>query len=501
MKDNFRFWMPAEIEKAVDEKTKKTKLYLAGFASSNRKDTDGENLEQNFDINYLVERGIVNWNHSKDPDHVIGEPAQVKFVKGNLWVKSMMYEDQPMAQKVMNLAEVFRKNSSKRKLGYSIEGKVLERDPNDASRVLKALITNIAVTVNPKNCDSLIDIVKGNYSGWDDDENLKPEVANIDEVLNKAVTEENYIVNVQRNDGTTVQVDGDFNVIVKSMDTEKGRPIIPASVNKKVTNVVAPVTDEDDEDDEEDEEDDEDGLTKAEVIQKILSSNSGISLTKANEIFEMLNKKTMSNKKTAITEDLLNKSLESLGIKSTETQEQQNAAEDGGEDDINKGEEGEEEVEEVEEVEDEGGGFVTREEFTKGIESLANLIRSAGVISKKSYDVSKSVEQSVIDLNKRFGVNVTARKAVTSVAGVRPVQRDFNKGVQGESFQNTQKPQVSVSQHRARVLEMMDKITFKGGAVNEGMSKAMTTFESTGNIYTEDVRKSIENEFGIELVR
>lgn len=518
MKNNFRFWMPAELKKAVDPKTNSEKIYLAGFASSRRKDIDGESLNQNFDISYLTERGIINWNHSKDPDCVIGEPDEVKFVNGNLWVKSMLYEDQKMAQKVANLAKVFSKNSSKRKLGYSIEGKVIERDENDPEIVNKALITNIAVTVNPKNCDSLIDLVKGSFTGWEDeDERPKNEVIDIDDILLKAETgdKENFIIDIQKPDGTVVRVDEDFNVLVKSLDTEKGKVLKSESVDGKIKDVTTnknKITnkkeeyevEDDEEDDEEENDDNKDGLTKGEVIHKIISYNSGISLIKANEIFEKLNEKAMSNKRTAITEDLLNKSLDVLGIVESESEGQNEEAaetEDSGyEENINKGEDSEElDLDDVPGIED-SEGFVTREEFKKGMDDLANLIRSAGVISKHNYDITKSLQDELLVLSNRVNGKVPPRKAIHSQFDARPVQREFNKAIQGESFDD-QRNSLSISQNKQKVLEMMDSITFKNNTVDQQMSKAMTTFESTGNIYSDEIKKSIENEFNVVLVR
>ncbi len=47
-----------------------------------------------------------------------------------------------------NLALALQKSNAPRKVGFSVEGKVLEREGN---KILKAKIYNVAVTANPVN--------------------------------------------------------------------------------------------------------------------------------------------------------------------------------------------------------------------------------------------------------------------------------------------------------------------------------------------------------------
>jgi len=52
-------------------------------------------------------------------------------------------------------------SGSNRKLGWSIEGVPLQKDPSNPNRITKALITHVALTWSPKNHNTFADIVKG----------------------------------------------------------------------------------------------------------------------------------------------------------------------------------------------------------------------------------------------------------------------------------------------------------------------------------------------------
>ena len=79
----------------------------------------------------------------------------------------MLYSDSQLAKDVYGLAELLQKNSKKRRLGFSIEGKVLERDPLDESKITKARLTGLAITHIPKNPATICEIMKGERDGFD----------------------------------------------------------------------------------------------------------------------------------------------------------------------------------------------------------------------------------------------------------------------------------------------------------------------------------------------
>ena len=162
---DFNFWMPAEIEKAKD-KTGKEVMRIKGIASTIDEDSEGEVLEpMGFDLDRFLKIGFINWNHQakNDPSKVIGEPDVAKIIDGGkkLYVEGNLYNDHPLAVSTYKLAETLSKNNSKRRLGFSIEGKAIERDPMNPKRITKAMITGLAVTPTPVNQNTLVDLVKG----------------------------------------------------------------------------------------------------------------------------------------------------------------------------------------------------------------------------------------------------------------------------------------------------------------------------------------------------
>lgn len=306
---NFRFWVPIEdITKATDEKTGKTVMRLGGLASTKRKDTDGEDLDpEGFDISYLQERGIVNWNHNKSPEAIIGEPTKAELTKKGLHIECELYPDSELANKVYELATTLKKNSTKRRLGYSIEGKATLRDPLNPQSVKKAMITNVALTISPKNADSIVDIIKGEFHELSDSDIAKSNsnpLADFDMNANGGTTK--YLVDITREDGTRILVDEEYRIKIDkalSAESSSGQAITRESVDG-VSKIVAGPKDNLDKG--------EECLTKSEVIEIILENNSVISLEKATEIYQTLNNLAMS--KTAITSELLNKALTQIGF-------------------------------------------------------------------------------------------------------------------------------------------------------------------------------------------
>jgi len=315
---NFRFWVPIDdITKATD-KDGKVVMKLGGIASTNSKDTDGENLDPaGFDISYLKDRGIVNWNHNKSPEAIIGEPTKAEITKKGLYIESELYPDNELANKVYELATTLKKNSKTRRLGYSIEGKATLRDPLNPSSVKKAMITNVALTISPKNPDSIVDIIKGEFHELSDEEIRLPIPNDAAPLTADASAKDfdmsanggnNFIIDIVRKDGVRVLVDENYNIkIDKALSADSpsgqaitresllGAPIITTGPDNQVKNKVESKF-----------------LTKAEVIEEILESNSVISIEKANEIYLTLNNLAMS--KTQITSELLNKALTQIGL-------------------------------------------------------------------------------------------------------------------------------------------------------------------------------------------
>lgn len=228
--DRFKFFVPLEISKAKDKEGKEV-MRLGGIASTADRDSDGEILNpKGFDVNYFLKYGFINWHHqSKDnPASIIGEPTKAEKRPEGLYIETELYEDSDMAKKVYNLAKTLSK-SKNRRLGFSIEGKVLEKDPLDETNITRARITGMAVTPTPKNANTFADIIKG--IGHNDE--LEFETETKQEVNpnggNTEVVE--YMIDVVKPNGVRVTVDKDFNIKVhKAVSTDNAGVLAPDDV-------------------------------------------------------------------------------------------------------------------------------------------------------------------------------------------------------------------------------------------------------------------------------
>jgi hypothetical protein len=189
--DKFNFFVPVQFEKA--KKGEKGVVRVKGIAStSSAVDSDGETLfPDGFDVEPLLKKGFLNWDHQTKsrPLSIVGEPEKAEVINNgrDLYIEGFLYPDSKDAQEVAELAQILEKNSKTRRLGYSIEGQVLQRGSNDKNhplykQVLKARITGIAITPQPKNPNTLLSLVKGEYNDLfvDEEELTEEETADLE---------------------------------------------------------------------------------------------------------------------------------------------------------------------------------------------------------------------------------------------------------------------------------------------------------------------------------
>lgn len=166
--DRFSFFVPAEIVKGK-KKDGSEEMRIKGVCSSIAEDSDGQFLDPTgMDCAPLLKKGFFNWDHQskKTSAAIVGQPDVAKVVNNGteLYVEGFLYPDSEEAKSVYNLAKVLEKNSPDRRLGFSIEGQVVEKDPLDERKIKKARITGIAITPCPKNPNTLLQLVKGECS-------------------------------------------------------------------------------------------------------------------------------------------------------------------------------------------------------------------------------------------------------------------------------------------------------------------------------------------------
>jgi len=149
-----------EIEKATKSNNPYENMIVSGVASTNEKDWQNEVLPPNkFDVSYLMESGFLNWDHQvkNTPSAIIGEPIKAEVKDNKLFVKGKLYSESKLAREVYDLGLTLEKSNANRKLGWSIEG---SRHFDENGILLKAKINNVAITHNPVNTSTFVDIVK-----------------------------------------------------------------------------------------------------------------------------------------------------------------------------------------------------------------------------------------------------------------------------------------------------------------------------------------------------
>lgn len=146
--DNFNFYMPFDIIKSNPSE----EWRIAGYASTANEDRDGDEIiQKGLDISDFVNFGWLNFDHQKDVIVGYPDPSNCKVDSKGFYVEGILLKDVPQAKNMWDTAVALQKSGVSRRLGFSVEGKILKR--NDLGKITKAKIYNVAVTPNPVNTD------------------------------------------------------------------------------------------------------------------------------------------------------------------------------------------------------------------------------------------------------------------------------------------------------------------------------------------------------------
>lgn len=272
--DRFNFWCPiGRIEKATNEAGEPV-MRIGGIASTMDRDADGEYLDPSgFDVEPLKNSGMVNWHHQakNSPAAIIGEPSKVELRPEGLWIESDLYASSPMANEVYELAKTLEEDSKTRRLGYSIEGKVLKRGSNDKksplyNKIVKAVITGVAVTHMPKNPHTFVNIIKGEI----DADGIKVDLEEEED-------------NAEERGGKTEK---------KALDTKSGAALVPESVDGQPKKT----------------------FSKSSVMEAIFRDIPNITIPNAHEVYTLIKNISVMNKRKSITSEDIEKAYAALGL-------------------------------------------------------------------------------------------------------------------------------------------------------------------------------------------
>lgn len=152
---NVNFFIPAktlikaENSNVSDNKKRGIIGKIRGIASTPDLDKEGERvLQEGLDISEFTQKGFLNWDH--DNSKIIGYPdsRKTKMTKDGLFVEGYIL-DTDDGRRAWDTAIALEKSGTDRRLGFSIEGQVLKQD--NKGRILKARVTNVALTSMPVN--------------------------------------------------------------------------------------------------------------------------------------------------------------------------------------------------------------------------------------------------------------------------------------------------------------------------------------------------------------
>tara|TARA_Y100001973_G_scaffold106079_1_gene181926 strand:- start:2381 stop:3109 length:729 start_codon:yes stop_codon:yes gene_type:complete len=162
----FSCWTPIDIAKSMPtismpEENKEEEKFapISGLISSETKDLQGDTLLQggvNWD--YFLKKGWLNYEHKQGPEFIVGEPISLEKRDGSTYLKGKLYLNTDLGKAVYNTAKAISEVSDRR-IGFSVEGQVLERDKSDSSIITKSRVLNVSVTAHPVNPDSTLEIL------------------------------------------------------------------------------------------------------------------------------------------------------------------------------------------------------------------------------------------------------------------------------------------------------------------------------------------------------
>jgi hypothetical protein len=163
--DVFSMYRPAEQMNIVKSDKEKNAYYIEGIATSEHVDASGEIIVQSgIDWSYALKSGVFNLDHKNDPESILGNPESISQTKINgvpaTIVRGMLYGKKKIVKDLIENVKAMKSANAKRKLGFSIEGQVLARDPRNPKIITKSKVLNISLTHNPCNTEATVELVK-----------------------------------------------------------------------------------------------------------------------------------------------------------------------------------------------------------------------------------------------------------------------------------------------------------------------------------------------------
>lgn len=170
--DNYRLFVPIEDHDllksvSVDENGD---YIVQGVMTSDDKDEEDDSIDpEGMDCSYFLEKGWIKYEHGNRPEQFIGEPIEVKVGRfehptlkksvNGIYVKGRLFAHRELAKQAVKTIQDLQKSNTKRRMGWSIEGSVKERD-RKTGKIIKSVLRNVVLTMNPVNTTTWAELAK-----------------------------------------------------------------------------------------------------------------------------------------------------------------------------------------------------------------------------------------------------------------------------------------------------------------------------------------------------
>ena len=148
--------IPAQLEKDKDGNWR-----IYGLASSDSLDQQNEKMNiDGLDLSHIENgQGLINYDHKKGPENTLGVLDTYNKSKNKLYLGGYLFKHHERAKYIQQIMTSLDKKHDKR-VGLSIEGVIVKRADKDKNIIDKAKITNCAITFQPANADTYVNLVK-----------------------------------------------------------------------------------------------------------------------------------------------------------------------------------------------------------------------------------------------------------------------------------------------------------------------------------------------------
>jgi len=154
-KNDFHFFVPLEKSSSKDEEGQRL---VQGIASTDHNDLQDEKVVQKgIDYAYFLRHGYINNDHKDGPENKVGEPLEAEIRPDGFWIKAFLYKGKTIADEWWSHIQALERSGSKRRVGFSIQGKVLRRDGRVIS---KCWLQDVAITASPVNTNTWAEVCK-----------------------------------------------------------------------------------------------------------------------------------------------------------------------------------------------------------------------------------------------------------------------------------------------------------------------------------------------------